>query len=68
MRGRARGHQERIVILAHQIEIMARQKNLRDVRHYLPKSQSAVKRDGAASVLAMMQAFKARQKSDMNRE
>lgn len=61
MRGRARGHQERIVILAHQIETMARKKTLREVKHYLPKPGNAPKPSGASAVLAMVRRFKADQ-------
>ena len=61
MRGRAKGNQERMIILAHQVEIMARQKVLKDVRHYLPKANAAKERDGASKVLAMLRAMKARQ-------
>ncbi|GLV22010.1 hypothetical protein TomMM35A_18630 [Sphingobium sp. TomMM35A] len=61
MRGRAKGNQERIIVLAHQIEIMARQKSLRPVKHYLPKSQEATKRNGASAVLAMMKRMQEQQ-------
>ena len=60
MRGRARGHQERIVILAHQIESMARQKTLKAIKHYLPKEKKGGKIDGASKVLAMFERMKAR--------
>lgn len=61
MSGRARGEQERIIALAHQVESMARQKYLRPLRHYLPKNKRAVIREGAANVLAMLRRFKSRQ-------
>lgn len=67
MRGRAKGSQERIIVLAHQIEMMARQKNLRPVKHYLPKSQEATKRNGASAVLAMMKRMQERQNGDKGR-
>lgn len=60
MRGRARGHQERIVILAHQVETMARQKTLKSVNHYLPKP-GAPKKSGASAMLDMVRRFKAKQ-------
>lgn len=63
MRGRARGTKERTIILAHQIEAMSRQKILRDAAYYIKKSERPAKQTGALSVLAMMQAFKARQEA-----
>ena len=60
MQGRASGNQERIIILAHQVESMARQERLKPVRHYLPKAQ-AQKPDGAKNVLAMLRAMKEKQ-------
>jgi hypothetical protein len=69
MRGRARGHQERIVILAHQIEVMARKKTLRDVKHYLPKPGGAPEPSGTSAMLAMVRRFKAEQdKRDSRRQ
>lgn len=62
MRGRARGQQERIVVLAHQVETMARQKTLKSVKHYLPKSDAPMK-TGASAMLAMVRRFKAKQDS-----
>lgn len=61
MQGREEGEQERTIILAHQIEMMARQKQLRGVQHYLPKSAAAAREEGSASVLAMLRRFKERQ-------
>lgn len=62
MRGRARGHQERIVILSHQIETMARQEKLKPLKHYLPKpSKKKKKGEGESMVLAMFQRMKLRQ-------
>lgn len=60
MQGRATGNQERIIILAHQMESMARQERLRPLRHYLHKGQQT-KTDGAMSVLAMLRAMKEKQ-------
>lgn len=60
MRGRARGHQERIVLLAHQIEVMARQKVLKRADTYLPKT-NVPKPSGAMAVLEMLRRMKARQ-------
>ncbi len=60
MRGRSRGHQERIILLAHQTEMMARQKTLKPVKHYMPKSQAA-QTGGAAALLAKFRLIKARQ-------
>lgn len=59
MRGRSQGSQERIILLAHQIEGMARQKVLKPVDRYLAKK--AAKSDGASAVLAMMKRMQERQ-------
>lgn len=61
MLGRARGNQERIIVAAHQAEMMARQKTLRPLTHYLPKAKPTAKRDGAGDLLAMMKRFKTKQ-------
>jgi hypothetical protein len=63
MRGRVRGSQERIIELAHQTEMMARQKTLKGLQHYLPKPTVTKARGdaGAAKVLAMLRAAKAKQ-------
>lgn len=61
LKGRARGHQERIIILAHQTESMARQKTLKAIKHYLPKPERKAKADGASGVLAMLRRMKGRQ-------
>ena len=51
---------ERSITLAHQIEVMARQKKLEDLQYYLrPKSESGAA--GAASWLAALRLFKAKQ-------
>jgi len=60
MRGRAKGRHEQTVILAHQIEAMARQKMLRGVSHYLPKDKKSAS-TGASEVLAMFSRAKERQ-------
>lgn len=61
MRGRARGHQERAIILAHQIEVMHRQKTVRDIKHYLPKANPTPPVSGTSAMLAMVRRFKQRQ-------
>ena len=66
MRGRSRGNQERIIALSHQIEMMARKKTLRALKHYLPKPD-APKQAGAMDVLAMMKRMQERQGSDKAR-
>lgn len=60
MRGRARGNRERIIILAHQVEAMARQKRLKPLEKYLepPKPKS---KGGASELLAKLRRFKAKQ-------
>lgn len=63
MRGRSRGHQERILLLAHQTESMARQKTLKPFNHYLPKP-SRPPEAGAAAVLAKLRKLKARQDAE----
>lgn len=60
MRGRARGNQERIVLLSHQIEVMARQKVLKRADAYLPKP-NVPKPSGAMAVLEMLRRMKVRQ-------
>lgn len=50
MQGRMKGDQERILILAHQIEMMARQKTLRALSHYLATEKKTAEQ-GAAQVL-----------------
>jgi hypothetical protein len=52
MHGRIKGDQHRTLILAHHIEMMARQKTLRAVSHYLVSEKQSVD-DGAARVLAL---------------
>jgi len=55
MHGRSRGHQERILVLAHQTELMARQKMLKPLRHYLQKEKPAA---GAMAVLERLERAK----------
>jgi len=47
--GRSRGHQERILVLAHQTELMARQKMLKPLGHYLRRNETPAA--GAMQVL-----------------
>jgi nitroreductase len=57
MRGREKGEVERIVLVAHQTEVMARQKVLKSPEHYLNRRTRP--RAGARAVVAsMMQAEK----------
>ena len=52
MQGRTKGDQDRILILAHQVEMMARQKTLKALSHYL-KTEKKSAESGAAKVLAL---------------
>jgi hypothetical protein len=52
MRGRIKGDQERILTLAHQVEMFARQKSLRALSHYLETEQQKAD-NGAAKVLSL---------------
>lgn len=63
MRGRARGHQERIITLAHQVEAMARQKVLKPVAHYLPKAKPPTRGGAERSILTMLKAKLAQQQN-----
>ena len=60
MRGRSLGHQERLIALAHQIEVMARQKNLKPLAKYMAPEKPA-RKSGAGDVLAMAKRLKAKQ-------
>lgn len=60
MRGRSRGNQERILILAHQSAMMARQERLRPLSAYLDPPKAA-RKTGASAVLAMLRRMKAKQ-------
>lgn len=61
MRGRAKAEHERTIVLAHQIEAMARRKILRDVSFYLKPREKKSAQNGAASVLALFKRFKEKQ-------
>jgi hypothetical protein len=52
MQGRIKGEQERILTLAHQIEMFARQKTLRALSHYLETEKQKTE-NGAAKVLSL---------------
>lgn len=59
MRGAAKGEHERTIVLAHQVEWMARQKTLKAPEHYLkpPKRQQR----GPGAVAAMLRRMQANQ-------
>lgn len=59
MRGRTKGDRDRIVTLAHQTEVMARQKTLKPLAKYLEPPKTKAKPESA--VLAMMRRLKAKQ-------
>jgi hypothetical protein len=59
MRGRAKGEQERMIILAHQIEAMAREKRLKPIAQYL-KGDKKKPRSDAKDMIAMMKRIKAK--------
>jgi hypothetical protein len=54
-----KGERERIIVLAHQTEAMARQKVLKPLPHYLKPPKP--KQSGNSAVIAMMRRIKARQ-------
>jgi len=54
MRGRVKGLTERIVLVAHQTEAMARQKVLKSPDHYLNGKHQHQRRPGARAVAAAM--------------
>lgn len=58
-----KGDQERILILAHQIEMMARQPTLRALPHYLASEKRSADQ-GATKVLAMFRRLAERKKDD----
>jgi len=60
MRGRAQGERERIIVLAHQTEMMARQKTLKPLEKYLDSAKST-RKGGSSEVLAMLRRAKAKQ-------
>lgn len=61
MRGRSRGLQERIIVLAHQIEAMARQTKLKPLAKYLKPAKSKKKAgDDNSAVIAMFEELAAK--------
>jgi len=58
MAGRSKANRENIIILAHQVEAMARQKKLRPIVDYLGRSSRVVGTDEA--VIPMLQAMAAK--------
>lgn len=63
MRGRIKGEQERILTLAHQIEMFARQKTIRALSHYLATEKENAEQ-GAAKVLALFKRLAERKKQN----
>lgn len=63
MRGRTKGDQDRILTLAHQIEMFARQKTIRALSHYLSTEKQNADA-GASKVLAMFERLAERAKRD----
>ena len=63
MQGRIKGDQERILILAHQVEMMARQKTLKALSHYLSTEKENAEA-GASKVLALFKRLAERNKAD----
>ncbi len=63
MRGRIKGDQERILTLAHQIEMFARQKTIRALSHYLSTEKENAEA-GAAKVLALFKRLAERNNQD----
>lgn len=57
MKGRIRGNRDRIIILAHQIEAMARQKKLKPVNQYFRQTKRA-KRTDSPAVIDMLRRMK----------
>lgn len=53
MRGRSRGNQERILALAHQTEVFARQAKLKPLKDYMKPGKVSADA-GAAAVIAML--------------
>ena len=62
------GDRHRIIALAHQTEVMARQKYLRPLDHYLKPKKPNTPEEGARGVLAMMKRFKAKQDRERGRQ
>lgn len=63
MRGRIKGEQERILTLAHQIEMFARQKTIRALSHYLSTEKENAEA-GASKVLALFRRLAEKGKTD----
>jgi hypothetical protein len=63
MRGRLKGEQERILTLAHQIEMFARQKTINALSYYLSTEKENADAN-AAKVLAMFKRLAERNKQD----
>lgn len=63
MRGRIKGEQERILTLAHQIEMFARQKTIRALSHYLTSEKDKAQ-EGASKVLALFKRLAERKNQD----
>lgn len=63
MQGRIKGDQERILTLAHQIEMFARQKTIRALSHYLATEKENAE-VGVSKVLAMFKRLAEGNKND----
>lgn len=63
MRGRIKGDQERILTLAHQIEMFARQKTIKALSHYL-ETEKENANAGASKVLALFRRLAEGNKQD----
>jgi len=63
MRGRIKGDQERILTLAHQIEMFARQKTIKALSHYLETEKENAD-SGASKVLALFRRLAEGNKQD----
>lgn len=60
MRGRAKGNQERIIVLAHQTELFAREKRLKPISSYLRRLAPSVPQN--AEVISMFERMAAKGK------
>jgi hypothetical protein len=60
MRGRARGERERTIILAHQIEAMAREKRLKPLAKYLDQAKPKQAGSDNFAVIAMFEELAAK--------
>jgi signal transduction histidine kinase len=63
MQGRIKGESERILTLAHQIEMFARQKTIGALSHYLATEKENAEA-GASKVLALFKRLAERKKPD----